>query len=120
MSSCIEFTRRAHSFIVRESLSDISNKDSRWYKTRWLKEYGEVYKDTFFNFYSVDTLWKALEQFSDVTIIAPKNEQSAKSHSISLHKPLRIKYIYGKGFCILIILKFIKQFFIISILQFIS
>ena len=39
------------------------------------------------------TLWKALEQFSDVTIIAPKNEQSGKSHSISLYKPLRIKYI---------------------------
>ena len=45
------------------------------------------------------TLWKALEQFSDVTIIAPKNEQSGKSHSISLHKPLRIKYIsHNDGF----------------------
>ena len=39
------------------------------------------------------TLWKALEKFSDVTIIAPKNEQSGKSHSISLDKPLSIKYI---------------------------
>ena len=45
------------------------------------------------------TLWEALKQFSDVTIIAPKNEQSGKSHSISLHKPLRIKYIsHDDGF----------------------
>jgi len=58
------FKKSFHSqlnFINFKVNSDISNKDSRWYKTRWLKEYGEVYKDTFFNFYSVDTLWKALD-----------------------------------------------------------
>tara|TARA_B100000029_G_scaffold70481_2_gene62612 strand:- start:1258 stop:2106 length:849 start_codon:yes stop_codon:yes gene_type:complete len=38
-----------------------SNEDSNWYKNRWIKEYGEVYRDNFFNFYSVDTLWKALD-----------------------------------------------------------
>ena len=38
-----------------------SYEDSRWYKTRWLKEYGEMYKDSFFNFYSTDVLWKALD-----------------------------------------------------------
>ena len=40
--------------------TDASNEDSRWYETRWLKEYGEMYKDSFFNFYSTDVLWKAL------------------------------------------------------------
>ena len=49
-------------------------------------------------------LWKALEQFSDVTIIAPKSEQSGKSHSISLHKPLRIENIFlndgSKGYAV--------------------
>ena len=27
-----------------------SNEDSNWYKNRWIKEYGEVYRDNFFNF----------------------------------------------------------------------
>ena len=40
--------------------TDASNEDSRWYETRWLKEYGEMYKDSFFHFYSTDVLWKAL------------------------------------------------------------
>ena len=48
-------------FINYNLNTEASNKDSRWYKTRWLKEYGEMYKDSFFNFYSVDILWKALD-----------------------------------------------------------
>ena len=41
--------------------TDVSNEDSNWYKNRWLKEDGEMYKDSFFNFYSTDILWKALD-----------------------------------------------------------
>ena len=44
MSSCIEFTRRAHSFIVRESLSDISNKDIDQLEIS-LKKLGKIVMD---------------------------------------------------------------------------
>ena len=40
--------------------TDASNEDSRWYKQRWLKEQGEMYRDNYFNLFSVDVLWKAL------------------------------------------------------------
>ena len=41
--------------------TEASNMDSSWYKSRWMKEGGEMYKDSFFNFYSTDILWKALD-----------------------------------------------------------
>ena len=41
--------------------TEASNMDSSWYKSSWMKEGGEMYKDSFFNFYSTDILWKALD-----------------------------------------------------------
>ena len=33
------------------------NMDMSWFKDRWMKEDGEMYKESF-NFYSTDILWK--------------------------------------------------------------
>ena len=41
--------------------TEASNMDMSWFKRRWLKEDGEMYKESFFNFYSTDILWKALD-----------------------------------------------------------
>ena len=41
--------------------TEASNMDMSWFKDRWLKEDGEMYKESFFNFYSTDILWKALD-----------------------------------------------------------
>ena len=38
-------------------------------------------------------LAEALRSFGDVTIIAPDREQSATSHSLTLHRPLRIRKV---------------------------
>jgi hypothetical protein len=40
--------------------TDASNVDWRWYSQRWLKECGEMNRDNYFNLFSVDVLWKAL------------------------------------------------------------
>ena len=37
----------------------------------------------------VRALQRALRSFADVVVVAPKYEQSAQSHAISLHRPLR-------------------------------
>ena len=39
--------------------------------------------------YGVNVLHRSLQTFADVVVVAPKYEQSAQSHSISLHRPLR-------------------------------
>ena len=39
------------------------------------------------------TLAVALRKFADVVICAPESEQSAKSHSLTLHKPLRLRQV---------------------------
>lgn len=39
------------------------------------------------------TLGVALRKFADVVICAPESEQSAQSHSLTLHKPLRLREI---------------------------
>lgn len=45
----------------------------------------------------LDLLWKCAKNiFSEVTVVAPLYEQSAVSHRISLHDPLRIKQ-HGEG-----------------------
>ena len=41
--------------------TEASSMDMSWFKRRWLKEDGEMYKESFFNFYSTDILWKALD-----------------------------------------------------------
>ena len=38
----------------------------------------------------IETLRSALSSFADVYICAPETEQSATSHSLSLHRPLRL------------------------------
>jgi len=37
------------------------------------------------------TLVRALENFAEITVVAPDREQSATSHSITIHKPIWIK-----------------------------
>ncbi len=39
--------------------------------------------------HGLDCLVKAAEEFGDVTIVAPDREQSATSHSLTLHHPVR-------------------------------
>ncbi len=39
--------------------------------------------------HGLDTLIRAAEQFGDVTTVAPDREQSATSHSLTLHHPVR-------------------------------
>lgn len=41
----------------------------------------------------IRTLAVALRKFADVVICAPESEQSAKSHSLTLHKPLRLRQV---------------------------
>lgn len=43
------------------------------------------------------TLAKALEKDHDVIIVAPENQMSAQSHSITLHKPIIIKEVELEG-----------------------
>ncbi len=42
----------------------------------------------------IQALAKALEVLGEVTVVAPEREQSAASHSLTLHKPLRV---YSRG-----------------------
>ena len=46
------------------------------------------------------TLAKALESVGDVFIVAPDRERSAVSHSLTLHRPLRVKKISSKVFSV--------------------
>lgn len=39
----------------------------------------------------IRTLAKALEELGDVVVVAPDREQSATSHSLTLHHPLRVR-----------------------------
>ena len=45
-------------------------------------------------------LAKALGDWADLWIVAPDRERSATSHSISLHKPLRIKQLAPQRYCV--------------------
>jgi 5'-nucleotidase len=42
-------------------------------------------------------LVQALQSLGTVWVVAPEREQSAKSHSLTMHKPLRIKEHPGRG-----------------------
>jgi 5'-nucleotidase len=46
------------------------------------------------------TLAKALESLGDVFVVAPDRERSAVSHSLTLHRPLRVKKITSNIFSI--------------------
>ena len=45
-------------------------------------------------------LAQAMEAIGEVWVVAPDREQSAASHSISLHRPLRIKEVRSRWFAI--------------------
>lgn len=45
-------------------------------------------------------LAEAAAPLGDVWIVAPESEQSAASHAISLHRPLRIKKVRDQVFCV--------------------
>jgi 5'-nucleotidase len=42
---------------------------------------------------SIRALFDALSSWADVVMVAPENEQSASSHSLSLHRPLRARSV---------------------------
>src|SRR5271169_1686980 len=41
-----------------------------------------------------------LAQFADVVVVAPENEQSASSHALSLHRPLRLRLVEESAFAL--------------------
>lgn len=43
------------------------------------------------------TLYEALKEIGDITIVAPENEQSAIGHAITLYSPLRVKEVIIKN-----------------------
>lgn len=45
-------------------------------------------------------LFEALSTWADVVMVAPENEQSASSHSLSLHRPLRARAVEPNVFAI--------------------
>jgi 5'-nucleotidase len=45
-------------------------------------------------------LFDALSSWADVVLVAPENEQSASSHSLSLHRPLRAREVERSVFAI--------------------
>src|SRR5690349_4866861 len=46
--------------------------------------------------HGINTLAAALRKVADVIICAPETEQSAASHALSLHRPLRL-FAHGEG-----------------------
>lgn len=48
----------------------------------------------------IRALFDALGSWADVVIVAPENEQSASSHSLSLHRPLRAREVEQNIFAI--------------------
>ena len=51
-------------------------------------------------FAGINTLAKALEKVGDVLIVAPFSEQSATSHALTLHKPVRMKKLSANCFAV--------------------
>ena len=45
-------------------------------------------------------LAKSLESIGDVWVVAPDREMSAASHSLTLHRPLRIKEVVPQYYCV--------------------
>ncbi len=45
----------------------------------------------------IRALFDALTTWADVVMVAPENEQSASSHSLSLHRPLRARQVERQG-----------------------
>jgi 5'-nucleotidase len=48
----------------------------------------------------IKALTSAMEPLGDVVVVAPEAEQSAASHAISLHRPLRIKEIRANWYAV--------------------
>ena len=48
----------------------------------------------------IQSLVEALSQIGEVWMVAPDRERSATSHSISLHKPLRVRRLGERQFCV--------------------
>src|SRR5437762_10256091 len=46
------------------------------------------------------TLAAALEPLGEVWVVAPESEQSAASHSISIHRPLRLREVRPRWFAV--------------------
>jgi len=46
------------------------------------------------------TLAAALEPLGEVWVVAPETEQSAASHAISIHRPLRIREVRPRWFAV--------------------
>lgn len=48
----------------------------------------------------IRALFAALSEWADVVMVAPESEQSASSHSLSLHRPLRARQVDSNVFAI--------------------
>lgn len=48
----------------------------------------------------IQTLAEHLTQIGEVWVVAPDRERSATSHSISLHKPLRLRRVAERRYCV--------------------
>ncbi|MEZ4288853.1 MAG: 5'/3'-nucleotidase SurE [Polyangiales bacterium] len=59
-----------------------------------------VSNDDGFDAPGVLALQEALREMADVYVVAPEREQSAKSHSITLHHPLRFRQISERSFAV--------------------
>ncbi len=59
-----------------------------------------VSNDDGFNARGLQALMKAVEGLGEVWLVAPEKEQSATSHSLSLHHPLRIRKFAERQFAV--------------------
>lgn len=48
----------------------------------------------------LQALVSAVEGLGEVWVVAPEHEQSASSHALSLHRPLRIRKAFERGFAV--------------------
>ena len=60
-----------------------------------------VTNDDGINAEGLKSLYSVLSNFGDTTIVAPENNQSTKSHSISLNTPLRVREVEKNKFALL-------------------
>jgi 5'-nucleotidase len=56
-----------------------------------------VSNDDGFQSEGLRALVSAMEELGEVWVVAPEAEQSASSHAISIHRPLRLRTAPGSG-----------------------
>jgi 5'-nucleotidase len=57
-----------------------------------------ISNDDGFDARGIQVLERALSKLGDVIVVAPDNEQSASSHSLSIHRPIEVKKIDDRHF----------------------